>query len=345
LEREAEKRILVLDGAMGTMIQGYDLEEEDFRGAQFKDISTLVKGNNDLLNLTQPQVIEEITLEYLRAGADFVGTNTFNATAISQADYKMQDLAYEMNLEGARIARRAADKINAETPDRPRFVIGALGPMSKTLSLSPDVNDPGYRAVDFDEVSAAYKRAAEGLVDGGADILAIETIFDTLNCKAAIFAVEEIRDERGIDIPVIISGTITDLSGRTLSGQTVEAFWNSIRHVKPFAVGLNCSLGAAELRPYIAELANIADTLISAYPNAGLPNEFGEYDQTPEEMAAHFDEWAASGFVNIVGGCCGSTPDHIKAVAAAVASHAPRDYAPQTPAMRLSGLEPVNLPV
>lgn len=343
LNAEAKKRILILDGAIGTMIQQRRLSEEDFRGRQFKDLKTLVKGNNDLLNLTKPDVIEEIALEYLRAGADFIGTNTFNATAISQADYEMEDLVYDMNLEGARIAKRAAAEVSNETPDRPRFVIGSLGPMSKTLSLSPDVNDPGFRAVSFDEVCAAYKCAAEGLVDGGSDLLAVETIFDTLNCKASIVAIEEIRDERNIDIPVIISGTITDLSGRTLSGQTVEAFWNSVRHIEPFAVGLNCSLGAAEMRPHIAELSRVADAPICAYPNAGLPNEFGEYDQTPEVMAEHLEEWASAGFVNIVGGCCGSTPDHIGAIASAVASHPPREYEPKIPAMRLSGLEPVNL--
>lgn len=343
LRQEAAKRILILDGAWGSMIQQQKLSEEDFKGEQFKDHSVLLKGNNDLLNLVRPDVIEGITQSYLQAGADLVSTNTFNANALSQADYQLQDQSYEINLQGARIARGAADRMTAETPDRPRFVIGSLGPMSKTLSLSPDVNDPGYRAVTFELVCSAYKEAALGLIDGGADLLAIETIFDTLNCKAAIVAVEEIRDERNIEIAVIVSGTITDLSGRTLSGQTVEAFWNSVRHVKPFAVGLNCSLGAAEMRPYIAELSRFADTLISAYPNAGLPNEFGEYEQTPEIMAGHIKEWAGAGFVNIVGGCCGSTPEHIGAIARAVAGEAPREVPTIPRAMRLAGLEPVNL--
>jgi 5-methyltetrahydrofolate--homocysteine methyltransferase len=343
IQQEAGKRILILDGAWGSMIQNHKLSEEEFRGQRFRDHETPLKGDNDLLNLTQPDVIEGICRAYLEAGADLISTNTFNATSLSQLDYQLQDLAYEINLEGARIARRAADQMSKKTPHRPRFVIGSLGPMSKTLSLSPDVNDPGFRAVTFDQVRDAYKEAALGLIDGGADVLAIETIFDTLNCKAAIVAVEEIRDEKRINVPIILSGTITDLSGRTLSGQTVEAFWNSVRHVEPLAVGLNCSLGAAEMRPYIGELSRIADTLISAYPNAGLPNAFGEYDETPEDMSAHLKEWAASGFVNIVGGCCGSTPAHIGAIAAAVADEAPREVPTIPRAMRLSGLEPVNL--
>ncbi len=344
LQDEALKRVLVFDGPRGTMIQQRQLSEEEFRGERFKDYPTSLKGNNDLLNITQPQIVEEIFSEYLDAGSDFVGTNTFNSTSISQADYGLEEICYELNFEGAKIARRAADAATQKTPDKPRFVVGAMGPMSKTLSISPDVNDPGYRAVTFDEVKAAYKEEAQGLVDGGVDFLAVETVFDTLNCKAAIVAIDEVREEKGIDISIMVSGTITDLSGRTLSGQTVEAFWNSIRHAKPFSVGLNCALGAEEMRPHIVEFARIADCLICTYPNAGLPNEFGEYDQTPEIMAEFLGEWAESGLVNIVGGCCGSTPAHVKAIAEAVADAAPRERKSQIVTTRLAGLEPLALP-
>lgn len=338
-----KKRILIIDGAMGTMIQRRNLTEEDFRGERFADYHLLIKGNNEVLNLTRPDIIEEVHTEYLEAGADFIGTNTFNGTSISQADYEMEDFAHDFNFEGARLARIAADKMTAKTPDRPRFVVGALGPMNKTLSLSPDVNDPGFRAVTFDEVKTSYKSAASSLIDGGADLLAVETIFDTLNAKAAIAAISELREQTGTQIPVMISGTITDRSGRTLSGQTVEAFWNSVAHAEPFSVGLNCALGAELMRPHIVQLSKVAGIPISAYPNAGLPNEFGEYDETPEIMAAQLRDWAASGLVNLVGGCCGSSPDHIRAIADAVAGLAPREIPVIDRAMRLSGLEVLNV--
>ncbi len=343
LNAELKKRILIIDGAMGTMIQRRELSEEDFRGEKFSDYHLLIKGNNEVLNLTRPDIIEAIHTQYLEAGADLIGTNTFNGTSISQADYEMEDLARDFNFEGARLARVAADKMTAKTPDRPRFVVGALGPMNKTLSLSPDVNDPGFRAVTFDEVKESYKAAARGLVDGGADILAVETIFDTLNSKAALVALAELRDETGINIPIMISGTITDRSGRTLSGQTVEAFWNSVAHAEPFSVGLNCALGAELMRPHIAQLAKVAGVPVSAYPNAGLPNEFGEYDETPEIMAAQLKGWATAGLVNLVGGCCGSSPDHIKAIADAMSGMAPRKGPEIERAMRLSGLEVLNV--
>ncbi len=341
LEGETAKRILVLDGAMGTMVQTYGLGEEDFRGERFKDHGLLIKGNNDVLCLTQPKIVEEIHKSFLDAGADFVSTNTFNGTSISQADYEMEGICYEINKAGAEIARRAVDVKTEETPDRPRFVLGSLGPMNKTLSLSPDVNDPGFRAVTFDEVKASYKEAAEGLLDGGAHGLLVETVFDTLNCKAALFAIDEIRVERGIDIPVFVSGTITDLSGRTLSGQTVEAFWHSVRHGEPVCVGLNCSMGAEQLRPFQGAISRVADTLVCGYPNAGLPNEFGEYDETPEIMAAQMKDWAEVGYLNIVGGCCGTTPDHIRAIAEAVEAVTPRAIPNSDSDMRLSGLEPL----
>lgn len=343
LKAEFEKRILIIDGAMGSMIQTYELTEEDFRGERFKDWNILIKGNNEALNLIRPDIVEDIHTQYLEAGADFIGTNTFNGTSISQADYAMEDLAYEFNLEGARIARVTADKMTAKTPDRPRFVIGALGPMNKMLSMSIDVNDPGARASTFDEVRESYKVAARGLLEGGSDILAVETIFDTLNCKAAIVSLHELRDELQLDFPIMISGTITDRSGRTLSGQTVEAFWNSVAHIEPMSVGLNCSLGAELMRPHVADFSRIADTLVSAYPNAGLPNAFGGFDETPESMAAQLKEWADAGFLNLVGGCCGSTPAHIKAIAEAVANVPPRRVPAIERAMRLSGLEALNV--
>jgi 5-methyltetrahydrofolate--homocysteine methyltransferase len=335
------QRILILDGAMGTMIQRYRLEEADYRGERFADWPSDTKGNNDLLCITRPDVIEAIHKEYLNAGSDIIETNTFNATAISLADYDMQALAYEINLCAARIARKAADEFTAKTPEKPRFVAGAIGPMNKTLSLSPDVNNPGYRSVSFDEVANAYKDQVCGLLDGGVDLLLVETIFDTLNAKAAIFAIETIFEERNLRLPVMISGTITDASGRTLSGQTVEAFWISMKHAKPFCIGLNCALGAKEMRPHLEDLANIADCYVHAYPNAGLPNEFGEYDQTPHQMCDFIDDFVASGFVNIVGGCCGTTPDHIRHIAQHVKNGKPRQL-PELPHFSmLSGLEPL----
>ncbi|GAB2741277.1 methionine synthase [Nocardioides pakistanensis] len=336
-------RILVLDGAMGTMIQRHPLEEADYRGERFADWPSDLRGNNDLLSLTRPDLVEAIHEEYLRVGADIVETNTFNAQRISLADYGMEELAYEMNHAAAQLARTACDRINGQDPARPRYVAGALGPTNRTASISPDVNDPGKRNVTFDELVAAYKEQAQGLVDGGADLLLIETIFDTLNAKAAIFALETLFEERGRRWPVVISGTITDASGRTLSGQVTEAFWNSVRHARPLAVGLNCALGAKEMRPYLAELSRIADCFVSAYPNAGLPNAFGEYDEAAEETAAVVGEFAEAGLVNLVGGCCGTTPQHVEAVAAVVQGRSPRVPVETEPACRLSGLEPLNI--
>jgi 5-methyltetrahydrofolate--homocysteine methyltransferase len=318
-------RILIIDGAMGTMIQRHKLEEKDYRGERFKNWHTDVKGNNDLLSITQPQVIEGIHKQYLEAGADIIETNTFSSTSIAQADYDMQSLAYELNVAAAKCARNAADAYTAKDPDRPRFVAGAIGPLNKTLSLSPDVNNPGYRAVTFDEVAAAYTEQIKGLVDGGVDIILIETIFDTLNAKAAIYATKNYFRATAIpELPIMISGTITDASGRTLSGQTLEAFYVSIMHANPISVGLNCALGASEMRPHIEELSQIAGCYTSAYPNAGLPNAFGEYDEQPHETAHIIEEWAKEGFVNIVGGCCGTTPDHIKHIAEEVSKFKPR---------------------
>ncbi|MGY1985613.1 methionine synthase [Blastococcus sp. SYSU DS0669] len=336
-----QQRILVLDGAMGTAIQRDRPDEAGYRGERFADWPSDVQGNNDLLSITQPEIIAGIHREYLEAGADLIETNTFNATSISLADYGMQELAYELNLASARLARREADAMAARTPGRPRFVAGAIGPTSRTASISPDVNDPGARNVSFDELVEAYLEQADGLVDGGVDALLIETIFDTLNAKAAIFALETLFEQRGRRWPVLISGTITDASGRTLSGQVTEAFWNSVRHVRPLLVGLNCALGAKEMRPYVAELSRVADTFVSCYPNAGLPNAFGEYDESPEETAAIVAEFAESGFVNLVGGCCGTTPAHIAAIARSVEGASPRTPAQPRPALRLSGLEPL----
>jgi 5-methyltetrahydrofolate--homocysteine methyltransferase len=338
----ARERILVLDGAMGTMIQGLQFDEAAFRGERFKDFNRDLRGNNDLLILTQPQAIRDIHAEYLRAGADIVATNTFSSTSIAQADYELAGIAYEMNLEGARLARQAAEQVQAED-GKPRFVAGAIGPTNRTASISPDVSNPGYRAVTFDDLRAAYGEQINGLLDGGADLLLVETIFDTLNAKAALYAISEICEARGIDVPVMISGTITDKSGRLLSGQLPEAFWNSVRHAKPITVGFNCALGAEDLRAHIADISRIADTLVCAYPNAGLPNEFGQYDETPDYMAGLIGEFAAAGLVNIVGGCCGTTPDHIAAIAAAVAPHKPRIVPTIEPRLRLSGLEPFQL--
>ena len=332
-----EERILVIDGAMGTMIQRHGLQEADYRGERFATGCDAqhahahgpgcdhdLKGNNDLLLLTKPDVIAGVHTAYLEAGADLVETNTFNATSISQADYHLEHLVYELNKAGAQVARACCDAIEATTPDKPRFVIGVLGPTSRTASISPDVNRPGHRAVTFDELRDAYRDAAEGLLDGGADVLMVETVFDTLNAKAALFAIEEAFDARGARVPVMVSGTITDASGRTLSGQTAEAFWYSLRHAQPLAIGLNCALGAKDLRQHIDVLAQVADTHVSTHPNAGLPNAFGGYDETPEDMAGVLREFAEAGMLNLVGGCCGSSPDHIAAIAAAVAGLSPR---------------------
>lgn len=326
IREELEKRILIIDGAMGTMIQRFKPTEATYRGERFKDWKLDVKNNSDLLNLTQPQIIEDIHRQYLEAGADIIETNTFAATAIAQADFDLQDFAYELNVEGAKIARKAADDYTSKNPQKPRFVAGAIGPLNKTLSLSPDVNNPGYRAVTFDEVVSAYYDQVRGLTDGGVDALLIETIFDTLNAKGAIFAIKKyFREHPGKNpLPIMISGTITDASGRTLSGQTLEAFYTSIAHAKPLSVGLNCALGAKEMRPHIAELSQIANCYVSAYPNAGLPNAMGEYDETPDATAHFLEDWAREGLVNIVGGCCGTTPDHIKHIADKVKNIAPR---------------------
>ena len=341
LEALLKDRILVIDGAMGTMIQQYKLTEKDYRGTRFANHAYDIQGNNEILVFTQPHIIEAIHLAYLEAGADILETNTFGATKIAQADYHLESLAYEMNLEAAKIARKAADEFNLKTPEKPRFVAGAIGPTNKTASLSPDVNNPGFRGVSFDELKEAYYEQAKGLMDGGCDALIVETIFDTLNAKAALFAIEELFEEVGDRLPVMISGTITDASGRTLSGQTVGAFWASINHIPLLSVGLNCALGATEMRPYLQELSDIADCYISAYPNAGLPNEFGEYDQGASEMQQYIKEFASSGFVNIVGGCCGTTPDHIQAMAEAVKGIVPRKLTPKSHFTTLSGLEPL----
>src|SRR4051812_2937552 len=328
---------------MGTAIQRDRPDEAGYRGTRFADWPSPLQGNNDILTITQPEIIAGIHREYLEAGADIIETNTFNAQAISLGDYGMQDLAYELNLESARLARRECDAMTARTPDKPRYVAGALGPTTRTASISPDVNDPGARNVTYEQLVDAYATATRGLLDGGSDVIFIETIFDTLNAKAAIFAVETVFEELDRRWPVIISGTITDASGRTLSGQVTEAFWHSIRHAQPLLVGLNCALGAQEMRPYIAELARVADTFVSCYPNAGLPNAFGEYDEEPDQTAAIVAEFADAGFVNLVGGCCGTTPAHIAAIARDVAGKAPRTPVQVTPALRLSGLEPVTV--
>ncbi|MFA6085102.1 methionine synthase [Mucilaginibacter sp.] len=343
IKKELEKRILVIDGAMGTMIQRYELTEEDFRGERFRDHASDLKGNNDLLNITRPDVIKAIHAEYLDAGADIIETNTFSTQRISLADYHLEELAYELSYEGARIAKEVATEYTKNNPDKPRFVAGAVGPTNRTASLSPDVNDPGYRAVTFDDLSEAYYEQVRGLVDGGSDLLLVETIFDTLNAKAALFAINRYANETGIHLPVMISGTITDASGRTLSGQTVEAFWNSIRHANLLSVGLNCALGAKEMRPHLEELSQKADVFISAYPNAGLPNEFGAYDETPHETAHQVDDFIKAGLVNIVGGCCGTTPEHIKCIADKAAKYQPRKKPVIEPYLRLSGLEAITL--
>ena len=343
LEKIFNEKILVLDGAMGTMIQGFKLKEEDYRGERFKDHAHDLKGNNDLLSITNPDIIKDIHLQFLNAGADIIETNTFNSTSISQEDYQLQDFAYELNLAAAKIAKEAAKEASEQTPEKPRFVAGAIGPLNKTASLSPDVNNPGYRAVTFDEIVAAYYEQAKGLLDGEVDLFLVETIFDTLNAKGAIYALEQLFEERNTRIPVMISGTITDASGRTLSGQTVEAFWISIKHANPICVGLNCALGAKELRPHLKALSKIANCNVHAYPNAGLPNEFGEYDQGPEEMTAYIQEFAESNMVNLIGGCCGTTPAHIQTMAEAVKDLKPRKRIKKTLISQYSGLEPLEL--
>ncbi|OMP31538.1 homocysteine S-methyltransferase family protein [Mangrovimonas sp. DI 80] len=319
-----QDRILVLDGAMGTMLQRYNFSEEDFRGERFKDYPSPLKGNNDLLSLTQPQAIAEVHRKYFEAGADIVETNTFSGTTIGMADYDMEDLVYELNYESAKIAKKVADEFTAANPDKPRFIAGSIGPTNRTASLSPDVNRPEFRAVTFEELRVAYKQQVEALIDGGVDLLLVETVFDTLNAKAALFAIEEVKEERGIDIPVMVSGTITDASGRTLSGQTVEAFLTSISHIPLLSVGFNCALGADQLQPYLRRLANETEFFTSAHPNAGLPNAFGEYDQTPAQMQVLIENYLKDGLINIIGGCCGTTPEHITAIAEVASKYKPR---------------------
>lgn len=324
IKQEIQKRILVLDGAMGTMLQRYKFTEEDFRGERFKDYPTPLKGNNDLLSLTQPEAIAEVHRLYFEAGADIVETNTFSGTSIAMADYNMEDLVYELNFESAKIARKVADQFTKENPEKPRFVAGSIGPTNKTASLSPDVNRPEFRAITFDDLRIAYKQQIEALIDGGVDVLLVETIFDTLNAKAALFAIEEVKEERNIDIPIMVSGTITDASGRTLSGQTVEAFLTSISHVPLLSVGFNCALGAEQLQPYLQRLSNETEFYTSAHPNAGLPNAFGEYDQSPKEMQVLIENYLKDGLINIIGGCCGTNPEHIKAIAEVAKNYKPR---------------------
>lgn len=343
LTQQLSQRILFLDGAMGTMIQGYHLEEQDYRGKRFSGWDSDLKGNNDLLSLTQPDIIKAIHKAYLDAGCDIIETNTFNATTIAMADYNMQSLAYEINFESAKIAKQAAEEATQQTPDKPRFVAGTLGPTNRTASMSPDVNAPAFRNISFDALVEAYSEAVKGLVDGGTDILLIETVFDTLNAKAAIFAIDSYFQEHDIELPVMISGTITDASGRTLSGQTALAFWNSLSHIKPISIGFNCALGAQEMRQYVEELSNHADTYISAHPNAGLPNEFGEYDELPEDMAAEIADWAKQGYLNIIGGCCGTSPEYIKAIIDAVSPYPPRKIPKIETRCQLAGLEPFSI--
>ena len=324
IHQAIKERILVLDGAMGTMLQRNKFEEEDFRGERFKDFPHPLKGNNDLLSITQPEAVKEVHRLYFEAGADIVETNTFSGTTIGMADYNMEDLVYELNYQSAKIAREVADEFTSKNPERPRFVAGSIGPTNRTASMSPDVNDPGYRAVTFDDLRIAYKQQVEALIDGGSDVLLVETIFDTLNAKAALFAIEEVKEERNLDIPIMVSGTITDASGRTLSGQTVEAFLISIQHIPLLSIGFNCALGADQLKPYLKRLAHHTQLNISAHPNAGLPNAFGEYDQTPREMQALIREYLQDNLINIIGGCCGTTPDHIKLIAEVAAEFKPR---------------------
>lgn len=322
-----KERILVLDGAMGTMLQAYKFTEDDFRGERFKDFPVPLQGNNDLLSITQPEAIKTIHAKYFDAGADIVETNTFSGTTIAMADYQMEDLVYELNYESAKIAKEVAEEFTKKEPNKPRFVAGSIGPTNRTASMSPDVNDPGYRAVTFDELRIAYKQQVEALIDGGSDILLVETVFDTLNAKAALFAIEEVKEERNIDIPIMLSGTITDASGRTLSGQTAEAFLISVSHVPLLSIGFNCALGANLLQPHLEAIANKTDFAISAHPNAGLPNAFGEYDETPEEMGAQIEEYLKKNLINIIGGCCGTSPEHIKVIADIAAKYKPRAVA------------------
>jgi 5-methyltetrahydrofolate--homocysteine methyltransferase len=325
IQEEIKKRILVLDGAMGTMLQRYKFEEKDFRGERFKDFSHPLKGNNDLLSITQPEAVKSVHRAYFEAGADIVETNTFSGTTIGMADYYLEDLVYELNFQSAKIAREVADEFTAKNTERPRFVAGSIGPTNRTASMSPDVNDPGFRAVNFDDLKIAYKQQVGALIDGGCDLLLVETIFDTLNAKAALFAIEEVKEERNINIPIMVSGTITDASGRTLSGQTVEAFLISISHIPLLSVGFNCALGADQLKPYLKRLGNNTSLNISAHPNAGLPNAFGQYDQTPEEMEQLIREYLQENLVNIIGGCCGTTPEHIKLIAEVAKEFKPRE--------------------
>ncbi|MFD1292261.1 homocysteine S-methyltransferase family protein [Lutibacter holmesii] len=319
-----KNKILVLDGAMGTMIQQYKFTEEDYRGEKFKDFNVSVKGNNDMLSITQPEAIKTIHGKYLEAGADIIETNTFSSTTIAMADYEMEDYVYELNFESAKIAKEVADEYTAKNPNKPRFVAGSIGPTNRTASMSPDVNDPGFRAVTFDDLRVAYKQQVEALIDGGVDILLVETVFDTLNAKAALFAIEEVKSERNIDIPIMLSGTITDASGRTLSGQTAEAFLISVSHIPLLTVGFNCALGAKQLTPHLEVLSQKAEFGVSAHPNAGLPNAFGEYDETPDQMAGQIKEYLEKGLINIIGGCCGTTPAHIKAIAEVAEDFEPR---------------------
>jgi 5-methyltetrahydrofolate--homocysteine methyltransferase len=321
-----QERVLVLDGAMGTMLQRYKFTEEDFRGERFKEWQHPLQGNNDLLSLTQPEAIATVHAKYFEAGADIVETNTFSGTTIAMADYHLEELVYELNYESARIAKKVADEFTVREPHKPRFVAGSIGPTNKTASMSPDVNDPGYRAVSFNDLRIAYKQQVEALLDGGVDILLVETIFDTLNAKAALFAIEEVKEERNIDVPIMVSGTITDASGRTLSGQTAEAFLISISHIPMLSIGFNCALGANQLVPHLEVLSAKTDFAVSAHPNAGLPNAFGEYDETPEQMALQIKEYLEKGLVNIVGGCCGTTPEHIKAMSELVKDYKPRQF-------------------
>jgi len=325
IKKLLSERILIIDGAMGTMIQKHKLTEEDYRGERFRDYAHSLKGNNDLLVLTQPQIILDIHRAFLESGADILETNTFSANSISMADYHMENLVWELNVESTKLARKAADEYTAKNPAKPRFVAGSIGPTNRTASLSPDVNNPGFRAVNFDDLRIAYREQVQALIEAGCDLLLVETVFDTLNCKAALFAINELKEELNSDIPVMVSGTITDNSGRTLSGQTPEAFWNSVSHGDIVSVGFNCALGAEQMRPYVEELSRVAWINVSCYPNAGLPNEFGEYDDTPDGMAGVLESWCKEGWVNIVGGCCGTTPDHIRAIADVAAKYKPRE--------------------
>ncbi len=335
--KELQKRILVLDGAMGTMLQAYKFSEEDFRGERFRDYPTPLQGNNDLLSITQPEAIKTIHAKYFEAGADIIETNTFSGTTIAMADYQLEDLVYELNYQSAKIAKEIAVEFTKKNPKKPRFVAGSIGPTNRTASMSPDVNDPGFRAVTFDELRVAYKQQVEALVDGGVDLLLVETVFDTLNAKAALFAIEQVKEEKNIDIPIMLSGTITDASGRTLSGQTAEAFLISVSHIPLLSIGFNCALGANLLQPHLEAIAHKTDFAISAHPNAGLPNAFGEYDETPEEMGVQIEEYLKKNLINIIGGCCGTSPEHIKVIANIAAKYKPRSH-PSIPSQREVGL-------